>query len=264
MKRTMVLFAACFALAASGCGSNDDDGAGSSSDQAPQPNSGVQEVAGHGKSTLPQGSEPVDLDPAKFTTRIDNPYWTMTPGTKWIYRGAEGGGNQRIEVTVTKDTKKIDGVTARVVRDVVSEDGKLIELTYDWYAQDTAGNVWYLGEDTAEYENGKVATRAGSWESGVDGAQGGIIMPGDPKPGLSYRQEYYKGKAEDEGRILSLNESVKVPFGNFQNALETADTTPLEPKILEHKYYAKGVGPVLKVGANGGGREELLSLRRPQ
>ena len=261
VRRILLIFMTGAALAACGCGSSDDDGAGSGGDSAAR-DAGA--TAGHGKKTLPQGSEPVDLDPGKFTTRIDNPYWPMTPGTRWVYRGAEGGGNQRIEVTVTNKTKKVDGVTARVVRDVVSEDGKLVELTQDWYAQDTAGNVWYMGEDTAEYdENGKVATRAGSWESGVDGAEAGIIMPGAPRPGLSYRQEYYEGEAEDAGRVLRLDATTKVPYGTFRNALETADTTPLEPKVLEHKYYARGVGPVLKVGVHGGGREELLSLRRP-
>ena len=134
----------------------------------------------------------MDLNPADFTTRIDNPYWPMAPGSRWVYRETDTEGTkQRVVVTVTPGTKRIaNGVEARVVHDVVTEDGQLVEVTDDWYAQDTDGNVWYLGEDTAEYENGKVTTTAGSFEAGVDGAQAGVIVPADPEVGLAYRQEY--------------------------------------------------------------------------
>jgi len=164
-------------------------------------------------------------------------------------------------VTVTDRTKQIaNGVEARVVHDVVTEDGEPIEITDDWYAQDKAGNIWYLGEDTAEYENGKITTRAGSFEAGVDGAQAGIIMPADPRDGMAYRQEYYKGEAEDRAEVLSTDEQVEVPFGYFKGALMTKDLVPLEPKVSEYKIYAKGVGPVLTVKTSGGsGREELVS-----
>src|SRR5919106_4311553 len=133
-------------------------------------------------SSLPQGSEPVSLDPADFTTQIDNPYWPMAPGSRWAYRETDTeGAVQRVVVTATDRTKRIaNGIEARVVHDVVSEHGEPVEITDDWYAQDADGNVWYLGERTAEYENGKVTTRAGSWEAGVDGAMPGIIMPADP------------------------------------------------------------------------------------
>jgi hypothetical protein len=213
-------------------------------------------------SDLPQGSEPVELDPAEFTTRIDNPYWPMSPGSKWVYRETDQeGALQRVEVTVTHRTKQIaSGVEARVVHDVVTEDGEPVEVTDDWYAQDSAGNIWYMGEDTAEYENGKPVSRAGSFEAGVDGAQPGIIMPADPEPGTTYRQEYYEGEAEDEGEIVSLDEQAEVPFGHFENVLMTKDTNPLEPKVLEFKFYARDVGPVLAVSVSGGSdREELLS-----
>ena len=213
-------------------------------------------------SDLPQGSEPVELDPAEFTSRIDNPYWPMSPGDKWVYRETDSEGTlQRVEVTVTNRTKQIaNGVEARVVHDVVSESGEPVEVTDDWYAQDSAGNIWYMGEDTAEYENGKPVSRAGSFEAGVDGAQPGIIMPADPEPGTTYRQEYYEGEAEDEGEIVSLDEQAEVPFGHFENVLMTKDTNPLEPKVLEFKFYARDVGPVLAVSVSGGSdREELLS-----
>jgi hypothetical protein len=212
-------------------------------------------------AALPQGSEPVELDPADFVAKIDNPYWPMVPGTTWVYRETDAeGAVQRVEVTVTDRSKTILGIEATVVHDVVSEGGEVIEDTYDWYAQDADGNVWYLGEATKEFENGKVTTTKGSWEAGVDGAQAGIVMPADPEVGMAYRQEYYAGEAEDEGQILSLDERAEVPFGSFDHLLMTRDTTPLEPDVLEHTFYVEGVGPILTVGLSGGiGREELLS-----
>jgi hypothetical protein len=210
---------------------------------------------------LPQGSEPVDLDPADFTTKIDNPYWPMEPGTKWVYTETDEDGKHRIVVTVTDKTKQIaNGVEARVVRDVVS-NGEPIEITDDWYAQDSDGNIWYMGENTAEYEKGKLVTRAGSFEAGVDGAQAGIIMPASPEPGQTYRQEYYKGKAEDEGEVLSLDRKAEVPAGYYPDTVLINDLNPLEPKVSELKFFAKGVGPVLAVSVSGeaGDREELLS-----
>jgi len=213
---------------------------------------------------LPRGSEPVTLDPAKFTTRIDNPYWPMRPGSRWVYRETDAQGHrQRIEVTVTNQTRKVAGVTARVVHDVASENGRVIENTFDWYAQDRAGNVWYLGEDTKEYENGRVVSTEGSWEAGVDGAQAGVIVPAKPRVGMRYRQEYYAGKAEDAARVLSIDEQAQVRYGHFTGVLLTKDYTPLEPKILEYKLYAKGVGPVLALTVSGGGdREELVRFTR--
>ena len=212
-------------------------------------------------TSLPVGDEPVTLDPADFTTEITNPYWPMSPGDRWVYRETDGhGGEQKVEVTVTDQTKTIAGIEARVVHDVVSEDGQLVEDTFDWYAQDADGNIWYLGEDTKEFENGKVETTAGSWEYGVDGAQAGIAVPAAPEPGLEYRQEYYAGEAEDAASVLSLDEWVQVPAGSFRNVLMTKDYTPLHPEILEHKFYAQGTGPVLVLGISGGSdREELLS-----
>jgi hypothetical protein len=213
---------------------------------------------------LPQGSEPVQLDPADFVDRIDNPYWPMSPGSRWIYRetGADGA-EQRVVVTVTGRTKQILGIDAVVVHDVVTEDGAVKEDTLDWYAQDADGNVWYLGEQTAEYENGKVVSTEGSWEAGVGGAQAGLIMPAEPRAGLSYRQEYLEGEAEDAAEVLGVDEAIEVPFGRFDHVLLTKDFTPLDPDALEHKFYARGVGPALVIAlTGGGGREELVSFRR--
>ena len=137
-----------------------------------------------------------------------------------------------------------------------------VEITDDWYAQDSDGNIWYLGEATAEYKNGKVASTAGSFEAGVDGAQAGIAMPANPEPGMSYRQEYYKGVAEDKGAVITVGEEqVEVPFGHFNtDVLMTRDLVPLEPKVQELKFYAPGVGPLLSVHTDGaGGRAELVS-----
>ena len=219
---------------------------------------------GGAKNALPQGRESVDLDPADFSTRIDNAYWPMSPGSRWVYRETDADGNeQRVAVTVTARTKEILGIDAVVVHDVVTEDGRLVEDTYDWYAQDADGNVWYLGEDTKEYDDGKVASSEGSWEAGVDGAQPGIVVPARPEVGMDYRQEYYAGEAEDRARILSLDELAEVPFGAFDSLLMTRDTTPLEPRVLEHKLFAKGVGPVLVLSlSGGGGREELIHFER--
>ena len=250
------------ALATSACGANAIAGKdqGASKDGA-----GPTTASYGGLGHLPQGSEPVMLDPADFTTRIDNPYWPMAPGDKWVYKETDGKGTQyHVEVTVTDRKKKIaNGVEARVIHDVVSHNGRPVEITYDWYAQDKAGNVWYLGEDTAEYDNGKVTSRAGSFEAGVDGAQAGIIMPAHPKDGMAYRQEYYKNEAEDKAEVLSAEEQVEVPFGHFTGALLTRDLVPPEPKISEYKLYAKNVGPVLDVQTSGGSsREELISYTR--
>jgi hypothetical protein len=212
------------------------------------------------RSQLPQGSEPAHLDPDEFTTEIDNPYWPMAPGSRWVYREVEGAGVQKVVVTVTHRTKAIaNGVRARVVRDVVTEDGEPVEITDDWYAQDGDGNIWYLGEKTAEYENGEVTSRSGSFEAGVDGAEAGVVVAASPHPGLAYRQEYYAGQAEDRAVVLSTDEQVEVPFGHFTGVLMTKDLNPLEPRVLEHKFYARGVGPVLTLDISGAaGREDLL------
>jgi hypothetical protein len=214
---------------------------------------------------LPRGSAPVELDPAKFTTHIDNRYWPMAPGTRWTSREIdEEGRTLKVVVTASSVTKRIaNGITARVVRDTVSRGGEIVEDTLDWYAQDDEGNVWYLGEQTAEYENRKVTSRAGSWEAGVDGALPGIAVPGRPRDGLRYRQEYYRGEAEDNGEVLSVGEQAQVPAGHFRDVLLTKDTNALEPRVLEYKLYAPGVGPVLALGVSGsGGREELVEFSK--
>ena len=220
---------------------------------------------GSDRASLPQGADPVELDPADFTTEIDNPYWPMRRGTRWVYRETgPDGTEQRVVVAVTSDTREIMGIEARVVHDVVTEDGELVEDTFDWYAQDADGNVWYLGEDTKEYDEARNVSTAGSWEAGVDGALPGVIVPAEPEAGLAYRQEHYAGEAEDEAEVLGVDEKAEVPFGRYEHALLTKETTPLEPDVLELKLYASGVGPVLAVTLSGGSdREELVDFRKP-
>lgn len=211
-------------------------------------------------SGLPIGAEPVNLNPADFTADITHPNWPMKPGTRWTYRDTDEKGEvQDVVVVATADTKKLaNGVTARVVRDTVRSGGELVEDTVDWYAQDSAGNVWYMGEDTAEFENGKIASRGGSFEAGVAGALPGILLPANPEVGQKYRQEYFKGEAEDNGEVLGLNQLVEVPTGRYSGALLTRDTTSLEPDVVQYKLYAPDIGPVLAVGISGGAAREAL------
>jgi len=246
------VLAAGLSLAA--CGTD----AASTNDDAARASTSIE------RSALPQGSEQVDLKPADFTTKIDNPYWPMSPGSKWIYSEADSSGaKERVVVEVTNKTKKIaNGIEARVIRDTVSQRGVPVEITDDWYAQDRDGNIWYLGEYVTNYKNARAVDHSGSFEAGVDGAQAGIAMPADPKPGMTYRQEYYKGEAEDKAGVITVGEEqVEVPFGYFnKGVLMTRDLVPTEPKVQELKFYAPGVGPVLSMHTDGpGGRAALVS-----
>jgi hypothetical protein len=193
------------------------------------------------------------IDPANFVEGVDNPYFPLVPGTRWVLK-AHGEAAGEVTITqVTSDTKMILGIRCTVVRDEVDADGALQELTFDWYAQDVDGNVWYMGEKTAEYnKNGKVTTRAGSWESGVNGAMPGIIMPADPVVDLTYRQEFLPGEAEDLAKVVQQSATADTPFRSFADVLVTEDWTPLEPNIVERKFYAPGVGLVMERLVKGG------------
>jgi hypothetical protein len=218
-----------------------------------------------GTNTFPQSSEPANLNPADFTTRIDNPYWPMPVGARWGVRVTNPQGELLNEtITVTDQTKKIaDGVTARVVKDIVYDHGKPAEITDDWYAQDKDGNIWYFGENTAEIHNGKRDT-SGSFEAGRNGADAGIAMPAHPSVGLTYREEYYKGHAEDRSKVLALDQQVQAPAGHFTGAILTDDYSPIEPDVSEYKLYARGVGPVVAVSVSGENDREDLVAYKPQ
>ena len=250
-RRPVILFApallAALAVAAGGCGGDTAEPA-----QTTPP------------AALPQGAEPVRLDPANFTTEIDNPYMPVRPGSVWVYSDRDpSGARQRDVVRVLRRTKVIAGIRARVVHDRATRGSRLIEDTFDWFAQDRAGNVWYLGEATREFENGKPASSGGSWKTGVDGAQAGIAMAAQPRAGLRYRQEYRKGAAEDRARVLSVDDQVQAPYGHFAPALLTKEFSRLEPDDLEYKLYGKGVGLVRAVGVSGDlSVEALVSYRK--
>jgi hypothetical protein len=244
--KPLATLSACLALAA--CGPS---GATSEGSATPVP--------------LPQGSQAIELDPALFAgVAIDHRFWPMSAGSTWTYRETDAEGTeQQVVVTVLPETKDILGITATVVHDVVSADGETIEDTLDWYAQDSIGNLWYLGEDTKEYENGEVVSTEGSWEAGVDGAQAGIILPANPQVGMTYRQEYYAGQAEDAAEVIALDKHVEVPFGTFDGCLQTRDFTPLDPDVEEQKSYAPGIGPVEVVQTSGGMSHEVLLTYAP-
>jgi hypothetical protein len=202
------------------------------------------------------------LNAATFADRIDNPFLPLMPGSRWVYETADGV--ERIEVVVLEETREILGITATIVRDTVTEDGEVIEDTFDWFAQDSDGNVWYLGEDTKEYEEGELVSAEGSWEAGSKGAQPGIIMHASPRVGVGYRQEYYPREAEDLAEVLRLDGKAAVPYGSFQDLLVIEEWNPLEPKVIENKYYARGLGVILEEQVRGGSeRVELISFQRP-
>ena len=199
------------------------------------------------------------LDPASFVDVIDNPYLPMPVGAHWRYEGESDGDTETVEVTVTGDRKTIMGISAFVVRDTVMIGGELVEDTYDWFAQDADGNVWYLGEDSKEYEGGVVTSTEGSWQAGVDGALPGIVMPATPTPGDVYRQEFYAGEAEDMMEIGGVGGTLTVVAGAFDDVVTTKDWTPLEPDTIEEKAYAFGVGKIREAKTAGGaGFAELV------
>jgi len=192
---------------------------------------------------------------------VNNNFMPLLPGTVYTYEGNTSEGHEVDEVAVTYDTKVILGVTCIVVRDTVWVDGNLSEVTYDWYAQDLDGNVWYFGEDFKEYSGGVVVSTDESWEAGVNGGQPGIVMMGSPVVGDSYRQEYLKGVAEDMGEVIDTNVSVEVPYGSFTGCLLTKEWTPLEPHIVDDKSYAPGIGMLVEQTVEGGSdRTELVSV----
>ncbi len=200
-----------------------------------------------------------------FVPRSNNPYFPLVPGTTFHYVSQTADGTEVEDFTVTSQTKVILGVTVRVVEDIVRLDGVITEHTFDWFAQDeTSGDVWYFGEDSREYDptTGEFIGSEGSWEAGVDGAQQGIIMEGNPEVGDSYGEEFAPGVAEDMARVLSLKAHANVPYGNFHGCLKTANFTPLDPESQEEKYYCPGVGLVLEVDLGSGKkvRNELISI----
>jgi Ca2+-binding RTX toxin-like protein len=210
---------------------------------------------------IPQDSSTVNaaINPADFVNFIDNPYLTYEPGATFISKSPDGSAVDIFEVT--RDTKVIDGVTCTVVKDLVTQDGQLTEKTFDYFAQDKAGNVWYFGEDAQQIVNGHVVGTEGSWRAGVNGATPGIIMEAHPQVGDQYDQENAVGVAQDHAQVLSLSESSTVPYGSFDHLLKTAETSLVEPGALEYKLYAAGVGAISAVDAVTGDTSLLVQIK---
>jgi hypothetical protein len=203
------------------------------------------------------------FDPSSFVAEVDNTYWPLIPGSRWVYEGEDEGEFEHIEVTVEPGSRSVAGIAAVVVRDIVTLGNGVVEDTFDWYAQDAAGDVWYLGEDSKVIEDGEVVATTGSWEAGVDGAQPGVLMWADPvaQVGSPYYQEFYEGEAEDKAEVVRLGDTVTVAAGTFDNVLVTREWNPLEPGLFELKYYAPGVGLILEEIEEGGeARIELVSF----
>ncbi|MDQ2942673.1 MAG: hypothetical protein M3R21_03270, partial [Candidatus Dormibacteraeota bacterium] len=215
---------------------------GAASNPVPSPSTGA---------TLPPYHPTIDPS-NNFTDQITNPYFPLKPGTTLVFEGKRDDVPRRTEMTITRETKMIMGVKCIVVRDVLTTGNALVEKTVDWYAQDTNGNVWYFGEDTAEYVNGAVSSTAGTWLAGVDGALPGIVMEAFPKVGDAYRQEYRPGVAEDFAKVQKIDASITVPVGTYSRAVVTEDTDLLDKTKLEHKSYAPNIGFVASEGMVNG------------
>jgi len=201
------------------------------------------------------------IDPANFVDGVDNPYFPLQPGARWVYEGDSDGEPERIEVEVLEPRRDIMGISAVIVRDTAYVADEIVEDTYDWYAQDADGNVWYLGEDTREYEDGVPINSNGAWEYGVDGALPGIVMPAHPTVGDAYRQELYAGEAEDMGEILEVDATVTIGLGEYTDVVVTEDWNPLDPEVIENKSYAPGVGVIYETHVAGGeGTAELVEF----
>ena len=214
-------------------------------------------MVGAGAASRAGGATPYEpvLDPANFVSVIDNPYYPLPVGRVLVYKGVRDGRHQIDTVTVTNQTKVIEGITATTVTDVATTlSGKLLEKTTDWYAQDKQGNVWYVGEDTAAYlPNGQVDT-SGSWTADVHDGEPGIIMEANPQIPDAYRQEYLKGQAEDTAWITGFGGSLSIPYGTVHNVLTSLEHTALEPDVVDLKIYAPGLG-IVKEQALAGGQE---------
>jgi len=202
------------------------------------------------KSTNPAPYDPStpfvpQVSPEDLQATVNNPLFPLPLGARWVYEAETPDGLERIEVIVKHEPKDVWGTTATSVQDTVTVDGEIVEDTTDWYAQDSDGHVWYMGEDTCEFEDGECVLHAGAWTAGVDGALPGVVMLDDPQLDDVYRQEYYEGEAEDYAIVVSLDETVEVPAGSFTNCLKTRDKSAIDPTLDEFKYYCPGIGNVL-------------------
>ncbi len=247
-KMPMNLFPLALGLASLACSSDSETGA-----RPPDLSRNQQQFAVFN----PAQAYTPNVTASELSAAITNALSPAPVGATWTYEAETDEGLERIEVTVEAATRQVWGAAARVIRDTAYLDGEMIEDTWDWFAQDGEGNVWYLGEDTTEYENGVAASKVGSWETGVGGALAGVVMLADPQVGDVYRQEYLVGEAEDYGEVVSLDNTVSVEAGTFENCLKTRDLSAIDPELDELKYYCPGVG--LALIEDDDVREELVS-----
>jgi hypothetical protein len=197
------------------------------------------------------------IGPADFTTTVDNRWFPLVPGTKLTYQGTKDGKRAVETSTVTRTTKRVDGVECVAVDDVLSFGGVATERVIGYFAQDRNGNVWSFGEDAQSLDtNGNVVSTDGSWHAGIDKAPRAMFMEGTPVVGHSFADDYTK----NDYAVVSLTSTVKVPFGSWSNALVTKEWSPLEPDVETHKFYVPGIGLVRDVGVKGPA-EELLLVR---
>jgi len=200
----------------------------------------------------PGGSYHPKIDPADFSPDVDNPLFPLTPGTTLVYSGTKDGKKALDLFAPSQETKLVDGVITRIVEDRLFLDGWLQERTSDYYAQDRCGNVWYFGEDTATLDkHGNVISTEGSFLAGIDGAEPGVFMQKHPELDRRFRQEWYKGHAEDTFKAIDLSTKIRVPYGSFHHALQTEEATALEPGVRDNKYYVEGIGEVEELAVRG-------------
>jgi hypothetical protein len=253
MRIRLVAGLAILGLVAAGCGGDDDTTSTAGGDRTTTTAAPVIDP-GDGGNYAPA------IDPANFVATVDNPYMPLAPGARWVYDGTGDDGEPEHDVVeVTDQQKVVMGIPVVVVRDTVSVHDEVTEDTYDWYAQDRDGNVWYMGEDSKEYENGQVSSTEGSWEGGVHGALPGIVMQAHPAVGQAYRQEYYKGHAEDIAEVAQVGTTKTVALGPYSDVIVIKEWNPLEPDVVEQKYYAPGVGVIAEETVTGGDEKAELT-----
>lgn len=208
------------------------------------------------------GPDATPAVPTSLQANVTNPFFPLTPGTVQVFRTQTAAGVELDSVVVLVNTKTVNGFAATEVHDRVYLADSLEEDTYDWFAQDGAGNVWYLGEDTKEYAHGVVVSTEGTWQWGVRGAVPGIIMWGDTTGmvGKLYRQEFDWRNAQDVGKIVALNQTVNVPFGALTGCIKTEEWSTLESGPHDNKYYCPQVGTALEVSGGSGERTELITM----
>lgn len=221
-----------------------------------------------GQSSVSQNYKSEDYDPkinpADFSIKITNKYFSLPVGKKMVFEAATKDGPEKIEIKITGETKVIEGVTTLVYLDTVYLNGNLHEVTKDYLAQHINGDVWYFGEEVDNYENGKIKDHSGTFIHNKDSAKAGIWMKAEQKVGDSYRQEYYKGEAEDMRDTVAVGLTVVTKLGTYKDCVKVYDWTPLDKKSREYKYYCPGVGSlVLNENLETGKRSELVKVVNP-